>query len=216
MRSCFNSTAFQLLQDCAQQKRGERLGSTVVLWLWYLGRCCVDTAVSDSETSLLVSFISSFETISAMSLVSACRGAGAGVGNACVFFRRLGTPQSCRRRVLSSSSAFKDEKLRDLLFQRDFNVPSFGGALVASTPFNLSVEPVGTQDYPNLDRAFVTARSKVGSAHVKDKIKVKTSQEDNVLRVEPEKIEGVDSSSVKVSAQLPMVHNVDITGKCGH
>jgi hypothetical protein len=45
-----------------------------------------------------------------------------------------------------------------LLHSHSLKVPSFGGSLWVTSPFNVSVKPIGTYDHPNLDKAFVKVR----------------------------------------------------------
>ena len=48
-----------------------------------------------------------------------------------------------------------------MLHSHSLKVPSFGGSLWVSSPFNVSVKPIGTMEHPNLDKAFVKVSSEL-------------------------------------------------------
>jgi len=100
-----------------------------------------------------------------------------------------------------------------MLHSHSLKVPSFGGSLWVSSPFNVSVKPIGTFEHPDLDKAFV----KVYGANkgMADLINVSVKQEGHKLSVTGSTEDMSVADDVSVEVEVPIVHNINLmtTGK---
>lgn len=108
-------------------------------------------------------------------------------------------------------------RMRKYLFEKSLGVKSFGGSLWASSAFPLRITPVGSLEYPNLDRAFLrlTCPLESGEGLGRDGAKVNYKVEGHKLSVSNENISypvsetGEGEEAIKQEVQIPMVYNVN-------
>jgi len=115
---------------------------------------------------------------------------------------------SVGRRVFQSDSSD-----RVLLEECSLKVPSFGGSLWVNSPFNVVVKPVGTTEYPHLDRAFVKVYG--GSRDLKGFAKMDVKQEGHKLSLnaspaDNENINFEEPPNITGEISVPVVHNVNV------
>jgi len=99
-----------------------------------------------------------------------------------------------------------------LLEECSLKVPSFGGSLWVNSAFNVAVQPVGTMDYPHLDRAFVKVYGT--SKAQKGVCKMDYKQEGHKLSLSgiiDEAHELAEASTlITGEIEVPIVHNVNV------
>lgn len=86
---------------------------------------------------------------------------------------------------------------------------------VAEGPLDMSVSPIGTHEYPNLDRAFVKLAGRADAADGADEAaaKLDVTQEGDVLSVKSVCDDEGRRGDFKSLVQVPMVHNVTVKGE---
>jgi len=106
---------------------------------------------------------------------------------------------------LSQSPAKADQAL---LQSHSLKVPSFGGSLWVSSPFKVSVKPIGTFDHPNLDKAFVKVYGPNKS--LAEVVEIAVKQEGHKLSVTGTTVDPVITSDISVEVEVPIVHNINV------
>lgn len=125
------------------------------------------------------------------------------------------TSSICGIRSLSTSCVWRTDNSdteRILLSECALKVPSFGGSLWVKSAFNITVQPVGTMDYPHLDRAFVKVYGT--SKAQKGVCKLDYKQEGHKLSLNGtiDKIHELAEEAAFITGEIevPIVHNVNV------
>ena len=96
-----------------------------------------------------------------------------------------------------------------LLHSHSLKVPSFGGSLWVTSPFNVSVKPIGTFDHPNLDKAFVKVYGPDKS--MAELVEISVKQEGHKLSVTSSTVDMSIAGSISVEVEVPIVHNITVS-----
>eukprot|EP00090_Calanus_glacialis_P028598 TRINITY_DN45912_c0_g1_i1.p1 TRINITY_DN45912_c0_g1~~TRINITY_DN45912_c0_g1_i1.p1 ORF type:complete len:412 (+),score=148.51 TRINITY_DN45912_c0_g1_i1:38-1273(+) len=95
-----------------------------------------------------------------------------------------------------------------LLHSHSLKVPSFGGSLWVTSPFNVRVKPIGTFDHPNLDKAFVKVYGPDKS--MAELVEISVKQEGHKLSVTCSTVDMSIASGISVEVEVPIVHNINL------
>jgi hypothetical protein len=122
----------------------------------------------------------------------------------------------CIIRNLSTCSALRaaSKDWGTPLSESNFTVAGFGGSVTLKTQIDVQVEPAGTMEYPNLDRAFVKLYSKSGhsallqSSELENRASISANQVGSNLQINV--TAGQSTSDDAVVVEVPIVHSVNI------
>jgi len=128
---------------------------------------------------------------------------------------QLSSPSPTVARLFSSTPSYQCQvpptiakTELSMLHSHSLKVPSFGGSLWVSSPFNVSVKPIGTMEHPNLDKAFV----KVYGANkaMAELVDISVKQEGHKLSVSGSTDDMSIVGDILIDVEVPIVHNINI------
>ncbi|TRY70715.1 hypothetical protein TCAL_16365 [Tigriopus californicus] len=91
-------------------------------------------------------------------------------------------------RLQSAPKTGLGQAQRTWLVDKAFTVPSFGGSLWVDSALPVRISPIGSLEYPNLDRAFVRLTVPAQSGLTKDCAQVDVKQEGHKLTVKNQNV----------------------------
>jgi len=107
-----------------------------------------------------------------------------------------------------STTEIHELKGHVLIHSHNLKVPSFGGSLWVSSPFHVSVKPIGTMEHPNMDVAIVKVYGTDKS--MADKVDVAVTQEGHKLSVAGSTTDQAVAGQISLMVEIPIVHNVNV------
>lgn len=107
-----------------------------------------------------------------------------------------------------STTEILGHKDQVLIHSQSLKVPSFGGSLWVTSPFHVSVKPIGTMDHPNLDMAFVKVYGPDKS--LSEKVDITVAQEGHKLSVAGSTTDQTEANKITLMVEIPIVHNVNV------
>jgi len=127
----------------------------------------------------------------------------------CTYIWRLARTRTRSLVRLASTVPIENQKVGVLLEDHSLTVPSFGGSLVVSSSCGVKVQPIGTTEHPNLDKAFVKVYG--CSEDVKKQIKMDVKQEGHKIIVSSSISDcSMSADQAVCDIEIPIVHNVNV------